>query len=153
FDITIIRTPPLARDASEMADMRRAAPAKLLCRKGAQPYAPKRWIGVVEIDACDTRIEPFSDRTERIVVERIHVDALEAALRGPAVPTLPDRGCAVANRKAPGRITLLQQKIVGLRDGAGFAQNRADMPQAQNAGLQMPVRLVDDAKQMGDRRL
>ena len=67
----------------------------------------------VEPDAGHVLVEPLRDRAERVVVERVHHRGLEAVLLGPAVPALPDRGRAVADRVAPGRERLVEQEPVG----------------------------------------
>src|SRR6266567_1359990 len=42
------------------------------------------------IDAQDVPVEPFADRAQRVMVERIHPGGLEPVFFAPAVPALPD---------------------------------------------------------------
>ena len=90
-------------------------------------------------DAPDVLVEPLAHGAERVVVERVHHRRLEAVGVGPAVPALPDRRRAVADRVAPGGERLVAQQPVRDVAVAHLAQGRAQQPDADEAGGQVEV--------------
>ena len=67
----------------------------------------------VDIDAGNRAVQPRSNRAVCVMVERVHAGILEAVFISPAVPSLPDGGCALTDRVEPGWPRLLVEKLVG----------------------------------------
>ena len=97
----------------------------------------------VDPDAGHVLVQPLSDRAERVVVEGVHQRGLEAVLLRPAVPALPDRGRAVADRVAPRREALVEQEAVGDVGVAGVGEDGAEQRDADEAGGEMAVVALD----------
>src|SRR3712207_5907332 len=75
-----------------------------------QDAAEARRFGV---DASHVAVEPLAHRSQRVVVEGVHVGRLEAVLLSPTVPALPDRGSPVLYGVAPGGVGFVLQQAIG----------------------------------------
>ena len=118
-------------------------------RPDQQPAEP----GVARplVDAEHEPVQPFADRAERVVVERVHPGRLEAALLRPAVPALPDRGGAVVHHVPPGRRRVLLQQPVGDVGVPSAAEHRQQVADPGEPGGQVPVRRADRRDQVAGR--
>src|SRR5262245_22584181 len=65
----------------------------------------------VQIESGERAVQPLADRTERALIERARLEIARARIRA-AVPTLPDRRCALCNRIPPTRRGRLQQQLI-----------------------------------------
>src|ERR1035441_4572682 len=88
----------------------------------------------VLVDSCDETVEPFADRTKRIVIEGIHVWRLESSFRRPSVPALPYRCCPLLDRIAPRRKGLLIKQAIGDVGVPIGAQNRKYVTDTDKSG-------------------
>ena len=55
---------------------------------------------------------PFADGAECVMRERIHIIILEAVLRRPTVPSLPDACCAMLYRESPRRECIVMEQAI-----------------------------------------
>ncbi len=55
----------------------------------------------VGLDAAHTRIEPFGNCAVSVVVEGVHTNVAESALKSVGIPSLPNGGCTLTDRVEP----------------------------------------------------
>ena len=80
-------------------------------RTRAEQRAPvARFDGV---ESCQIAVHPIADGTEGVVVERVHARGVEATVRRPAIPALPDGGRSVAHLEQPGWVGVLAYQPAG----------------------------------------
>src|SRR6266540_292160 len=95
--------------------------------------------GFVELDAGNRRVHPFADRTERVMIERVHRGILELTVGLDAVPALPDGRGALADLVAPRRIGVAVQELIRAIELAPRGQGRQKMRNADEPGAEVPA--------------
>jgi hypothetical protein len=131
----------------------RVIPAACPCQRPAwarvQEQSAESGAARLLVDAEQVPVEPFADRAERVVVERVHPRGLEAAAGLYGVPALPDRGGAIVEHVAPGRHALLGQEPVGNVIVAVRAEHGQQVANPGEPGREVPVRGPDRVDQPG----
>ena len=84
------------------------------------------------------------------MIEGIHADRPQRAIRLDRIPALPNRGRAVAHRVEPGRIVLVEQQPPGHVGPADGGQRRIQMADADEARAQVPTEALDVLHQVLD---
>ena len=69
----------------------------------------------VGLDSAHSRIEPLRNRTVSIVVEGVHADVAESALKRIGIPSLPNGGSTLTDRVEPAGVACLEKERVAKR--------------------------------------
>src|SRR6266540_1663321 len=93
----------------------------------------------IQVDSADILVHPIADRSESIVVERIHPGILERAVRANPVPPFPHRRRAARDRVEPGRIGALREQCERDTQVSGGAEYVEEVWGPEKAGGQMVV--------------
>src|SRR5207247_9144049 len=91
----------------------------------------------IQVDSADILVHPIADRSEGIVVERIHPGILERAVRANPVPPLPHRRCPARDRVEPGRIGALREQCERSADMSGGGARVEDTVAYEKTGGRM----------------
>src|ERR1051325_7780570 len=100
------------------------------------------------LDAADVAEDPLIDRAEGIMGEGIHAGILETLFGGPAVPTFPDAGGALLDRKAPGGESIVVQQPIGEVGAANLREGEHQIFGADKTGGEMIIALFDALDQV-----
>src|SRR5207247_4342021 len=101
----------------------------------------------IQVDSADILVHPIADRSEGIVVERIHPGILERAVRANPVPPLPHRRRPARDRVEPGRIGALREQCERSSDMSGGAEYVQQVWGSEKTGGQMVVARFHVARQ------
>ena len=104
--------------------------------------------GACRPDAAHPTEQIFTAGTERIMIEGIHAGILEAFIRSPAIPALPDSGGTVFHGKQPGGEGVLQQHPIGGVGLARLGQHRQQITHTNKPGGEMVALGLDVRRQV-----